>query len=321
MLTYGEVKKFLSKYAGSGGKCPDSEATDLFVRKVLQYLLFNGGNGYIVKMCFSARNGCFTVPHEVEAITHIKLEGEVGNVWNMWKEFSSIAILPGCMPCEKAAYEEPGYFPTDFDLPSTGGRFGVQARDIEDPTSHVIVQGIDLTGREVYTKHEGKQVKGEYLTLDYKEPIFSTVRFSKITGVTKTKTKGYVTAYAHDDKQIHFLSDYTPNETIPAYRRYRLHTPSNGIVKVSALARLRLKDSYADNDLVPFETYATLETAAITLQAMYNKDFNAAQAGQNFLDTMIRKENVFKTQSTHNVMEISRVLGSGNIRSLRRGYR
>ena len=43
MLTFGDAKQLIAKYAGSGGYCSDADV-NLFVRKTLQFLLINSAS-------------------------------------------------------------------------------------------------------------------------------------------------------------------------------------------------------------------------------------------------------------------------------------
>ena len=60
MITYGEAKSFLSRYAGTAGICATASGIDLFVKQVLDYLLVSGQHGNLRTFCFTAVDGCIT---------------------------------------------------------------------------------------------------------------------------------------------------------------------------------------------------------------------------------------------------------------------
>ena len=77
IITFGEAKKELAKYAGKAGKCRDDDSVGLFVKEVIQQLLFRGANGNLRKWEFTTQSGMFTAPPDLELPLKIKIDGEV----------------------------------------------------------------------------------------------------------------------------------------------------------------------------------------------------------------------------------------------------
>ena len=65
-VTFGQARDILSPFVGVTGRCPSAEETALFVKKVLQYMLYSGANGDKRKFNFIAVRGCITVPQDLE---------------------------------------------------------------------------------------------------------------------------------------------------------------------------------------------------------------------------------------------------------------
>jgi len=319
-ITWGEAKSLISQYAGRGGKCPTDESINLFVRKVLEYMLVSGEYGNLRKFCFNAVKGCFTVPYELEVPLKIKFDGDVSTVWDKWFEWHNTRNLPGeCLAFDEAAFEDPNYYPTVYDLPSGGAYVGVVGTCLESDDAHIIVQGIDTSGREVFTTHKGAKVSGEYLSIKKGELRYTTQSFSKITGILKTKTNGYTPLYwVRPSSGVKgFLSDYTPLEEKPSYRRYRIKSPRCGnCVKVSVLGRIRLKSAYADTDFIPFDSLYTLEIAAQAQNANYNNDTATAQAKDTMMQDLITRTNEYKRVQNGQPMEVFYPLSPGTIKNI-----
>ena len=316
-ITYKQAKEAVAKWAGPGGQCSSSKI-DIFVRQVLEHMMYQGAYGSLRKFCFCAVKGCITAPYELEIPLKVKIDDYNGNVWSKWFEwYSSNTLEEGCIDATKALYEEPNYTPIAYDIPSCGAYIGVVGTCAEATDAHVIVKGKDLTGREVFTDHKGEKVAGEYLSIVKGTLRYSTVKFGVITEIYKTPTSGYVQLYAVDpaaNAKV-FLSDYSPVEETPQYRRFRLSNgfPFNDVSKVSILGRIRLKPAYADNDLIPFDNLYALSLAAQTIYASYNNDIQGAQAKGNFLSSVIENENNYKRVDNGQPIEVSRVTSSANI--------
>ena len=318
-ITYKEAKSILSRYASIGGKCPSASEIDLFCKQVLQYMLISGQHGSLRKYCFNAIKGCFTVPYELEVPIKVKVECEVGTVWNRWFEFYNIGELEGCIPASNALYEEPNTFPTVYDLPNNYCRVGVLGTADEADNAHVIVSGVDPTGREIITDHEGEKISGEYLRVRKGAFRYSQVVFGKITGVKKSVTNGYVQMfwYRPELSMKGFLSDYSPFEETPQYRRFKLTTPNCGpSVKVSVLGRIRLKDHYGDNEVIPFDNLYALQIAGQAQNAQYNNDPQMADAKDKIMQDLIARENEYKRIQPGSPIDVFFPLSAGAIKNI-----
>lgn len=319
-ITFAQARQTVAQYQGRGGKCPVGETADTFTLKVLQYMLFSGAHGHTRKFTFYAVKGCFTAPHELEVPLKIKVDGKVGDVWSRWYEFHTQNDLEGrgVELCSTALYEEPNEFPTVYDGPTGGFRAAIMGTCDEDGDAHAIIQGVTPQGREIFTIHKGQQVSGEYLSIKKGELRYTTTVFGQITGVVKTKTKGYTPFYwlAPTSSIKGFLAEYSPIEEIPSYRRFRLTANScPAIARVSVLGRIRLKDNYSDNDKIPFDNLFTLELAAQGIHADYNNDIQTAQAKDVKMQELITREGEFKRVTNGQPVEVYKPTSGGAIKN------
>lgn len=325
MLIWKDAKDILAKYSGSGGYCPSDEV-DLFVRKTLQFLLISGASQDLRRFDFVANQGWFTVPEEIEAVIKIKINGKVANSWDKWFSYHNQNTLEGdnCFTCpSEAIFEDPNYYATAYDVPSCGSRVGVLGHCNEDCEAHIIIQGNDRSGREIFTYHKGEQIAGEYLSIVKGKLIYSQVEFAQITNVIKTKTKGYATLYSLNSttNQRLFLSDYSPITEQPTYRRYKLTSPACcPYVNVSTLARIRLKSAYSDLEKIPFENLLAIELAGQMINSNFNNDAQSATNKIQLLDTVIEREQSHKKVQTGIPINISPITGPGRVRNIVGGW-
>lgn len=319
MLTFRQAKEILAKYNKRAGTCVDDPSLPQFVIQVLQYMLFSGTYGNLRKYCFMAQKNCFTIPYELEVIEKIKIDNWIGTAWDRFYEFHSTGISPDCVPAARAVFEEPNYYPTVYDVPATGSRVGVLGTCEEAPDAHIIIKGQDLTGREIITQHNGQQVVGEYLRIKKGEIRYTNATFAAITGVVKSVTNGYTNLLWVDlaANLKGFLADYSPLETVPAYRRYRLTTPCcNPFAKVTVLGRIRLKEAYTDTDIIPFENIFTINLAGQTVNAANNRQMDLSKASDIMAADMIERENSYKQPETGQPLEYFIPLSGGAIRGI-----
>lgn len=318
-LTFGQAKEILAQYQGRGGKLPTDSQLNTFVIKVLQYLLIKGAHGSERKFTFHAVNGCFTAPYELEIPLKVQINGRIGNVGSKWFEFHSgnEGLGERCMEAHDVLFEEPNEYYTAFDLPAGGARIGVMGTSEEGPDSYVIFAGNDPTGREIFTNHKGGQIAGELLTITKGQITWSNVTFGNIISVVKTKTKGYTPIYWRQDSVTGFLSDYSPVDEAPTYRRFRLAIPNcPSPAKISVLGRIRLKNHYADNDRIPFDNLLMIEVAGQEVNSLYNdKTEEAVQKGK-FLDNLVDAQGNFKKVNNGQPIEFFYPTSAGTIKGI-----
>jgi hypothetical protein len=313
-ITFGEAKTKIAQFAGRGGKCPSNAEVDAFVREVLDYMLISGEYGGLRTFTFTAEQGLITVPYELDTVLKVKIGDEVGEAWNRWFEWRSGSEITNCLPGNSLS-EEPNLSPIVYDLPPGGAHIGTLAICDEDEGAYLIVKGFDLTGRQIITVHDGQQVIGEHLDIEKGKINYTTVRFGRITEVYKSKTNGYVQLLwiNPETSERGFLSDYSPLEEKPRYRRFRLKVKCARFAQVTVLGRIRLKEYYADNDLIPFDNYYTLGVAARAVHSNYNGDVQTSAAQDTLMTNLIERANTVKKSTNGQPIEMSPITSGGSI--------
>ncbi len=110
------------------------------------------------------------------------------------------------------------------------------------------------------------------------------------------------------------MSDYSPVETKPQYRRFRIKScDASSEQRITVLGRIRLKDHYSDNDLIPFDNIYALTTAAQSIYSNYNDNVEVAAAKDNTLVTLINRENEHKRVQNGQPIEVFTPLSPGSI--------
>lgn len=316
-ITFGEAKELLAEFAGIGGKCPSAEGVDLFVRKVLDYMLQQGSYGNERAFCFCAERGCVTLPYELEVPLKIRIDNQVSTVWDRWFDYHPVKEWGECSEAQNALTEEPNLSPIAYGLDGPS-HIGVLGMDYEDEDAHVIVQGTDTLGNQIYTFHNGEKIAGERIDIKRGLIKYTRVRFANIQAVNKSTTKGYVVLYQYEPNTCFkkFLANYSPVETAPAYRRFKLSLACPQYARVLILGRIRLKPHYLKNDLIPFESIYQLEIAAQQINAMRNDNLQSGAAKDNFLQTLITRENSYKKINNGQPIEVAIPMSGGSVRNI-----
>ncbi len=299
--------------------CPTAESASLFLREVLQFMLYQGEYGGLRKFCFHALNGVMTVPYELETPLKVKVDDNVGTVWDKWFEWYSGANLINCLPAADSLYEDPNYYPTVYDAPKQGAHIAVMGICEEAPDANLVVKGVDVTGREIVTVHNGEQIIGEYLSIVKGQIRYTTSKFARITAVVKSKTNGYTQLFSFNpvNQSRGFLSDYSPVEELPQYRRYKLTSNRCAAVShVSIIGRIRLKEYYADDDIIFFDNLYALSLAAQSINANYNNDVNVSKAKKEDVKELITTENEHKRVQAGQSVEVWRPTSGGAIKNI-----
>lgn len=299
-LTFGEVKSIVAPYAGRSGKCSSAQETSLFAHQVMEYLLYSGSHDAVRKLCICAYRGCIVLPPEVQLPLKVRIDNQASEVWNKWYTFQ--APTDGFERCWDAASvlkEDGGLTPLAYEIPKDDLVIGVLGT-CDEQDAFLTVQGKDATGREIYTTYQGESITGEKLSIKKGEIRYGQVSFREITAVVKSKTNGYVALYAVDlkKKKEYFLSDYAPTEEKPLYKKYKLGIQDcPAIAHISMLCRVRLKDSYHDNELTLFDNRLAVVLGAQRLQAELNNNLEVAQYKRQATEDILEKEGGYKKTS------------------------
>lgn len=304
LISFGDAKRELKRYAGNAGKCVDDPGVDLFVKSVIQELLQSGASGNIRKWVFVTQNGRFTAPADLELPLSVRIEDGIRNraavVYDKWYEFYDQSTLADCHPWEEGLVEEPNTFFTVFDPPHAGTRVLAIAQCQEALDAHFMLDGVDRQDRAIFMPDDGEIRKGERLTIRKFKPKYTLGKYAGFTGIVKTPTKGYVRLYWFDPKTGHkgLLSEYAPNTTNPSFRRFRVikmgREDTNRCYKVTLLGRVRLLDNYAERDIIPVTNLRAMKLIAQQIQAEDNDNIQVSDYKGKRALQVIENENQYK---------------------------
>ena len=317
-LTFKDIKLAIAKYCGKAGKCADDDTVSLFALEVLQQLLYKGEYGNLRTWEFFTHSGMITAPLDLELPIKVKIDKTVENVMDKFYNFYSNTTLDHCVPFEKGLVEDPNRYYTQFDLPPCGANILALPYCKESESANFTISGIDEFDKEIYYPHNGENIKGEYLTITKDCPKYTQTKFKKITGIEKSETNHYVRLYwfIPETGEKGLLGEYRPKDVHPSFRRFRiLGYNCKSWFKVTILGRLRLFDSYSDNDLVPFCNIRAIKLMAQQLQNEDNNELEAAQYKNARIEQTLNDENNYKRTTSQTVDHVH-VVSAGNIHNL-----
>ena len=118
--------------------------------------------------------------------------------------------------------------------------------------------------------------------------------------------------------QKSFLADYSPGEELPSYRRFKLTNPNycTTSAQVSILGRIRLKDSYVDNDVIPFDNIYALELAGQSMNASYNDQVDLAAAKSKMMEATVTEETEYRRVTNGQPVDIMLLTSAGAIKGI-----
>ena len=311
------ARSLISDYTGKSGKCADSEEVRVAVMEVVERALHMGAYGNVRKWVFHACNGCFTAPKDLQVPLKVKIDGYPERVWGKWYEFhedcdmQNSAYSNGC-GCGKGScntcgdpnsqsglHEDPNTYYTCYDIPDCGAFLVAVPKMEEDCDAHFLVQGLDMDHRDIYIPHEDEDITGHRIDIARPGPSKanrSKVRFSKITGLYKTKTVGYVRLYWYnpDTKERGLLGEYAPGDTNISLRRFNLKGGGEDCcTKISVLGRVATPDYHNDNDILPITNINLLKKIAQMIQAEDNDQIVTAGFKKELSKEIIMDENEY----------------------------
>lgn len=321
-LTFGQAKEILAQYQGKGGKVPNARNLDQFVLKVMGYLLITGGANKERSFELCVVNGWFTAPYELETPLKVKVNGGVGQVVSRWFEFRSAEAFGqgDCYDAASTVFEDSNPYYTAYDIPSGGAYVGVMGTAEEDCDASLIVQGKDLTGRTIFTNHKGAEIAGEYLDIKKGTISWSNVRFAAgpLEGIVKSRTTGHVELFWKQSEEVRgFLSNYSPIEEVPTYRRFRLSkVKCPPMAKINILGRVRIKEAYADSDRIPFDNRFILEMAGQQANSFFNKELEAGIQQDKVVQDLVTREATHKKVNNGTPVEVFYGTSAGTIKGI-----
>lgn len=313
MITAKDVWQFVSEHVNGGGACWDSpivrqrvdEAHRLLAKRNPEAL----GSAETICICTSHTPGCETpyvsLPREFDAITGARPCGHrafdiVNSTWGYMAQgpYTDNANTTGYL------HIMDGQFPIQRDMDGKCSRLlAVSDAADEYPNSVILVQGIDAHGRDIFTGSQN-QIHGERMLISGTQPFYTANTFSRITGVVKTKTKGFIRLYQYyedsttgiPDGSRRLLSTYHPDEgdencsggaNQPGYVRYSVPEMCENI---TARVRRRVLPLVHGNDIPVVQDLDAFKAQIMALAARGAGDFQGMSISQNVADQEITRQ-------------------------------
>jgi len=324
LLTKSVLEK-ISRYAGEGGVCADSQEAQDFLRRVHEFLAFSGASGHLQKFCVKAHDGCFTIPESIELPLKYIDNGKTGIVWDKnWSVYLAQASSYDCSIGLEGLIPETNNYYTVYDLPKGGAHILVIPESDEDNDAHVIVSGYYAdTGKEVRETHNDVQYLGEYIEVNRSIPRYSKTKFSPvITGIVKTKTKHPVRLewYIPETGEQGYLCDLHPRNEVTTFRRVRLKEKCDGCHNLTILARIRIKGYYEPDEILPFTSLETYIQTAQTLNLRDRGMIEEAVAKEGIVSNVIKQENEYSKSTTSQLSIRTTLMHNRNYMKIPRRY-
>ena len=236
-----------------------------------------------------------TLPSYMNNVEAAWVQGQPLSLYSKWREYKvGVKTSPDC---RRAVYDMPGRYATERDLLPAGALACVQllAKDQADAGKKVKV---------IYKSSEG--TKAEYVELPrtgYRKLSFMASRILEV--VLPTDLKGTV-VIAQAGEELRILSEYSPYEHVPSYRRIKI-TGLCGDEVVVVRASRQYTDVFSDDDIVETDNRMAVEHAArylfysesgtgtdlLTKAAFHLEMMKDALRGMSSRDSGVNKEGAF----------------------------
>lgn len=210
---------------------PDDPRYVAYINEAQQRLITRMKSwGTVTRYQICVTNGCLTFPREIAAIEAISVCNSPITIRNGWFEF--LENGPGlqgdgsgsCSSCGCGMdLIDRGRACLFSDIIGINKTVKVYADVAESATAVILLLGYDENNNWIRTETSpgsGVWQDGEYVSIST-TPQTSTHIFTKITGVQKPITQGFVRLYEYDTTLLtqRAIAVYEPDETRPDYRR------------------------------------------------------------------------------------------------------
>lgn len=275
LLTLGDVREVVAEEL-AGGSCPESAEVLRRINVALRWLWEE--NTYLQQkelVCYRLDSCCLVLDREHAALDRalrfkdgccgfpVELKNRRWKVQNT-KNFSC---------CVATSLTEIGTVPVHRQLPEDGGPWRLMAMSErkEDDGVSLRVEGLDVDGKPVFWYAEtGENIPiASNDPLEPVAPVYSQWAMSRVTAVTKSKTRGYVWLYGYNpvtEERVE-LARYHPLDRTPAFAAYEVQgmcecpTPENPIV-LQGFAIPAFREVHFDWDVLPVQSlHAVLHRA------------------------------------------------------------
>jgi len=214
-----------------------------------------------VEECFELQRFCqcgqcsetyrgITLPSYMNTVEAAWFSREPITLYSKWRE-SKVGIRTD-NDCMLASYDQPGFYPTERDLSPCGCADSIQflSKNIADNGKLVRITYEDSSGDE--QSEEVSLAAGAWM------PISGMARYIKSV-LLPTQLKGGVDIRQQQGNRL--LSEYSPHESVPSYRRLKLTGMCDNSVVVIRASR-KFTPLFWDHDIVETSNRDAIEECA-----------------------------------------------------------
>lgn len=244
-VTLAQAKIALAPVCGSTGMPVTDARVVRYINKAVEELANTGDYPGVVDRWafrFNQITGMVALPYYFDRLMQVTTDGVPRMITSPWMEF--IAYGPGIQDdfdargnrrrCWTTSVIDRGDSPVQRDIPDPfelTGPWTIRVYTAVDEQGasvfppNINIQGLDQDGLVVRSLSNGtgdtEYLNGVNYPMDASSPFTtSSQQFSKITGVSKPQTNGYIKITAWNGTDEVELSNYAFNERTPSYRRY-----------------------------------------------------------------------------------------------------
>lgn len=305
-ITFEKAKAVFEKE----GVCNDGDYT--YISNAVEYLLTLGGGNIQREWEVVCRYGRFTLPPDLCTPVKYKLgtvlNSGFGSIHSAYFSYGSNSIQSRVL----TSYNDwginielkPYTVATKFRPPACGLRLVLTTRNTSDVGEKVIVSG-SHKGFEIISKHNGKTINGELLTIYHEEDPdkkYSAYIFDNITAVAKDKLCDWImlSGLSTVSGEPYFLSHYHPDETNPVYREAELYLNNNSPLYdrdfvVSIIGKIKTGFSFTrDEEVLPIDSGVLLTDLAKRAYYHSTNQFDALERMEARIENYIQKYVAYK---------------------------
>lgn len=292
--TLGQAKIALSPFCGATGMNVADPRVVSYINKAVLELSQTGDYPGVVDrwfMRFNQQTGLVALPYYFDRMMQVTTDGCPRMIASPWFEF--VGYGPGIQDDYDARGNlnrtwistilDRGESPVQRQIPDLFELTGpwtlrvyatVDEQESAPVAPTINIQGLDQNGLIIRSLSNGtgdtEWVNGVNYPIDIAQPFTTTGQeFSKVTGVSKPETNGYVRVTAWNGTVEIELSNYAFNETTPTYRHYyvpnirNLTGDTTTIRILQARCRKRWVPAWNDEDILMIGNLNALEEMII----------------------------------------------------------
>jgi hypothetical protein len=286
-----------------GGLCPEHALVLKRINEAQRRLIQTDDPQYTLDIVnFFTTNNNIVLPRRYVSARLVTMCGYSVSINSIAHEFVSSG--PGQYSWDRCAQlVDEGKSLTFFPIPTTGDWYLMAySTSASDTTKTISFRGQTSSGSDILTS-AGSPIQtlsisrwsgGTEGTMGSTPSAYFATPVRSLTGIQlPTGLQGYITLLAYDPttSQMMFLAKYFPEETTPAYRKYRLpaYNSTDGL-KVSCLCKKDFIPAVRQTDELLIQNPDAIKMMVMSIEAENSKDINGAVAMKQLAVNQMREQ-------------------------------